>query len=150
MSGVPTSLEGLVLAVIGNASKSREELEATTPEAIGPLDDIRVMLHNWTSILHSQGMPLALLSMATETRAELLKRMPGLVDAAPAWLEAQVRGDEPLTARLFGQGLAQTLAIPRLDFERVIREQANDPETIERILTEAPVPPPIRRKRSAT
>lgn len=136
----PVNLESLVVTVLRGAFRSREVIEADLPEEMRPLDEGRLALHRWSSMIHRQGTLLAYLSVVPATRAELLKRMPGMLDRAPAWLDAYVRGDEPMTVKLFARGVAQTLAVQREAFEQVIDDQVVDPEPIERSFAEAPVP----------
>jgi hypothetical protein len=133
------SLELRVLDLIKGAFKSREVWEAEYPEE-APIDDDRVMLQNWASTVHRQGILLADLALFPKTRAELGAEMPGIVNRAPAWLDAHLAGRQSMTLELFLQGLAQTLATQRAAFERVVAEQVVDPASIEEALAEAPVP----------
>lgn len=134
-----SNLEMQVIAAIRGAVKPREAWEAAYPD-LGPLDDDRVMLENWASTVNAHGMVLAHLAMFPQTRAELKAEMPGMVDRAPAWLEAQLQGCETMTLELFFHGIAQTLASQRAGIERVASEQASDPAAIEETLAKAPVP----------
>ena len=135
----PKSLEMFVLAHIRGAFKSREVLEAEWPEDGLPLDDDRVFLSNWASMVNRQGVALAQLSAVPSTKAELVDSLPGGVDRSPAWIKARVHG-EAMTWRLFFTGLAQTVAVHRDAIERVIDEQVSDPEPTHDVLAEAPVP----------
>lgn len=69
---LPQNLEMYVLHMIKGAFKSREVLEAEWPDH-APLDDGRVMLQNWMSLVHRQGSLLALLSV-TPSREPSLRR----------------------------------------------------------------------------
>jgi hypothetical protein len=68
-----------------------------------------------------------------------MAQMPGMVDRAPAWLDARLQG-KPMTWRVFFTGLAQTAAVHREAIELVAAEQLSDPEMIDETLAEAPVP----------
>lgn len=139
------AIEIRVIELVKGAFKSREVLEAEHPDA-APLDDDQVMLQNWASTVHREGILLAHLAMVPKTRAELLTEMEGLVDRAPAWLDAHFQGRQVMTLDLFFQGIAQTLATQRAAFLRVVAEQASDPEAIEGKLTDAPVPVPTEER----
>lgn len=128
-----------VIALIKGASKSREVWEAECPH-LSPLDEGHRTLLNWASTVERQGILLAKLAMAPRTRAELETEMSGIVDRAPAWLDAHLQGRDTMTLELFLQGLAQTLTKQRAAIERVVAEQVVDPEPIEETLAEAPVP----------
>ena len=139
MAGLPDGLEKHVLDTIMGAFKSRELLEAERPAHLPPYDDDRVMLENWTSVVDRQGRLLALLSVAPDTKVELMERMPNLVNLSPAWVDAQVHA-KPMTWKLLMRGLAQTATEQRDAIERVVAEQVAEPEEIEDILSAAPVP----------
>jgi hypothetical protein len=137
---MPENLEMWVLAMIKGAFKSQEVLEAERPAHMPPYDEDRALLQNWTTVVHRQGVVLAHLSVIPPTRAELMKRMPDMVDRAPAWLDAHVDGEQPMTWELFMRGIAQIMTEHREAIERVVEEQVVDPESIEEALVEAPVP----------
>jgi len=137
---MPENLEAWVFAMVGGAFKSRELLEAERPEGAPPFDDDRVILQNWATLVNRQGKILARLSVSPETRAELMENMPGMLNRAPAWLDAHVQGDQAMTLELFFRGMAQTVTVHRREIERVVAEQVSDPEEIEERLAEAPVP----------
>lgn len=139
MRDLTPNLEMMVLRTIQGAFRSREILEAEWPDDAPPLDDDRMLLHNWTAMVSRQGTMLAHLALIPSTKADLLDRMPGMVNRAPAWLEARVN-DAPMTWRLFLTGLAQTAATHREAIERVMDEQMAEPEETERVLADAPVP----------
>jgi len=133
------NIEMQVIEAMKGAFKSREQWEAEYPE-FAPLEDSRVMLQNWASTVHRQGVVLARLAVFPQTRAELEKEMQGMVDRAPAWLDAHLRGEQTMTLELFLKGIAQTLAKQRAAIERVVAQQVSDPSSIEEALAEAPVP----------
>ncbi|HEU4706928.1 MAG TPA: hypothetical protein VFS64_07065 [Solirubrobacterales bacterium] len=133
------NLELQVIARIKGAPRSREEWEAEYPE-LSPLDDDWVMLQNWAAIVHEQGVVLAHLAVFPQTKAELMADMRGVVNRAPAWLDAHLAGQKVMTLELFLHGLAQTLAKQRAAIERVTAEQVGDPTSIEETLERAPVP----------
>lgn len=132
-------LELQVIARLKKAFKSREAWEAEFPEK-GPLEEDWVMLQNWFSIVQEMGMVLAHLSVAPNTRAELLSDMDGIVNRSPAWLEAHLEGQQVMTLDLFLHGVAQTLEKQRAAIERVVDEQVDEPASIEEALVNAPVP----------
>jgi hypothetical protein len=134
------SLELQVLRLIRGAFRSREVLEAERPDYVPPYDDDRALFEGWASTVDRQGVILAHLSMVPATRAELMSRMPGLFQSAPAWLDAHLEGQE-MTAKLFMRGLAQTLGEHRSAIKRVTAEQVADIEAVEEALDEASVPP---------
>jgi len=128
-----------VIARLKGAAQSREAWEAERPD-LSPLSDDWVMLQNWASIVHEQGILLAHLAVFSQTRAEVLTDMRGLTNRAPAWLDAHLEGQQVMTLDLFLHGIAQTLAKQRVAIERVVAEQVGDPEPIEQTLATAPVP----------
>jgi hypothetical protein len=69
VEGLPENLEMFVLRQIRGAFKSREVLEAEWPQDAPPLDDDRVLLSNWASLVQRQGTILARLSVVAPTRA---------------------------------------------------------------------------------
>lgn len=140
-AGPQTNLELEVLWRIMGAFKSREVLETERPDYVPPYDDDRAMLQGWATAVDRQGVILARLSVVPETRSELMSRMPGLLNNAPAWLDAHLEGQEEMTAKLFMRGLAQTQIEHRAAIERVVDEQVVDTEEVEEALEEASVPP---------
>lgn len=136
----PQNLEAWVFAMTKGAFKSRELLDAERPEGMPAFDDDRALLQNWATLVNRQGMILAHLSMDPATRAELMDSMPGLLNRAPAWLDAHLKGDQPMTWELFFQGLAQTVTVHRREIERVVAEQVSEPDEINEALAEAPIP----------
>lgn len=137
---VPQSLDLQVLQMIRGALKSREVWNAERPDGVPPYSDDQAMLQNWASVVSRQGSILANLSVVPSTRAELMASMPGMVNRAPAWLDAHLQGRQEMTLELFMQGIAQTLARHRDAMERVVSEQVANPESIEETLAEAPIP----------
>jgi hypothetical protein len=135
----PPSLETRVIEAIRGAPRSREVWEAEYPE-LSPLDEERLMLQNLAATVSRQGTVLARLAMRPQTRVELETEMRGIVDRAPAWLDAHFKGQTIMTLELFLQGMAQTLASQRAAIERVAAEQAADPTEIEETLANAPIP----------
>jgi len=134
------TLEMQVLQLIRGAFKSREVLEAERPEGVPPFDDDRAMLQNWGSLVDRQGTILAKLSVVAASFEKLMENMPGMLNRAPAWMDAHLQGQEAMTLELFMRGIAQTMAKQREAIERVVDEQVADPESIEEALAEAPVP----------
>jgi len=136
----PQNLEAWVFAMTRGAFKSRELLEAERPEGARPYDENLVVLQNCATLVNRQGMILAHLSVVPATRAELMESMPGMLNRAPAWLDAQLQGDQPMTWELFYRGVAQTVTVHRREIERVVAEQVSDPSEIDQALGEAPIP----------
>jgi hypothetical protein len=138
----PLSLDLQVLRRIkGTLFKSLEVMEAERPEDMAPFKEGGDVLYRWAATLDRQGVILAHLSAIPETKAELMSRMPGLVNCAPVWLDARLVGVTQPTAVLFLRGLAETLGIHRIEIERVVAEQVVDPEDVEAALEEATPPP---------
>jgi hypothetical protein len=136
------SLEQQVLSkLMGAFARSRDVMEAERPEHIPPYTDDGATMQRWAMTVNRQGVILAQLSAIPETRAELMLRMPGLLNSAPAWLDADLAGVEKTSATLFLRGLAQTLCVQRAAIERVVAEQVADPERVEEALEEASPPP---------
>lgn len=119
---------------------SRELLDAERPEGAPPHSDDSALLQNWATLVNRQGTILAHLAVVPSTRAELMESMPGMVNRAPAWLDAHLQGGQPMTWDLFFRGLAQTVTVHRREIERVVAEQVSEPGGIEEALAEAPVP----------
>jgi len=136
----PDSLERFVLDTIKGAFKSREVLDAERPEHAPPFTDSGAMLQNWATLINRQGSLVAHLSIVPETRAELMERMPDMLERSPAWMSAHMQGVEEMTLKLFMRGIAQTMGEHRKAIERVVDEQVMEPEEIEEALAEAPVP----------
>jgi hypothetical protein len=135
----PKNLVELIFFVMRGAGKSSEVLEAELPEELRVDIEDRLLVDYWASTIERTGMLLAHFSILPRTKAELLEEMQGLFNRTPAWQRASA-GEEPMTYELFVRGLRQTVAVQRRAFERVIAEQALDPEAIEAVLAEAPVP----------
>lgn len=93
---MPQNLEEWVFAMTKGAFKSRELLDAERPEDTPPHSDDSALLQNWATLVNRQGVMLAHLSAVPATRAELKESMPGMVDRAPAWLDARLQR-KPMT-----------------------------------------------------
>ncbi len=137
--GSPPNLEMWVLAMIRGGFKSLEVLEAERPPYVPPYDEDRALLQNITTTVSRQGKVLARLSVVAETRADLTARMPGIASRVPAWLDAHLE-ERPKTWEVFLDGIAQMMAEHRKAIEQVLEEQVADPDAIEEVLAEAPVP----------
>jgi hypothetical protein len=137
---LPQSVEALVLQSLTGAIKSREGWEAQRREDEPPMSDLEVFLENMIEEVRRQGVVLAQIAVVPETRAELKERMPDAVDRIPAWMDARVYGPLLMTPGLFIRGIAQLLGEHREAIERVVAEQVLEPEPIEEMLAEAPVP----------
>jgi hypothetical protein len=133
-------LQGWVFAMTKGAFKSSELLEAERPEDVPPYSDDLVLLQNWGTLVNRQGKILAHLSVVPATRAELKETMPGLLNRSPALLDAHLQGKPLMSWDLFFRGVAQTVTVHRREIERVVAEQVDDPEEIEEVLANAPVP----------
>jgi hypothetical protein len=137
---LPQSLEKLVLQSLTGAIKSREGWEAQRKDDEPPMSDLQVLLENIVAEVRRHGVILAELAVVPETRAELKAKMPDAVDRIPAWMEMRVFGTPLMTPALFGRGIAQLMGEHREAIERVVAEQVLEPEPIEEMLAEAPVP----------
>ncbi|HEY0392568.1 MAG TPA: hypothetical protein VGC63_12750 [Solirubrobacterales bacterium] len=139
------NLEMWVLETIRGGFKSIEVLDAERPPHAPPYNEDRALLQNFTTTVSRQGKVLARLSVVSETRAELLERMPGLANRVPTWLDAHLEG-RPTTWEIFMQGIAEMMAEHREAIEMVIEEQMSDPKEIEEVLADAPVPAGINEE----
>lgn len=68
------SLEQRVIHLVQGGWRSREVLEAEYPERAGAIDEDRVMLCGWSTVVHREGLALANLALSPSTRAELLAK----------------------------------------------------------------------------
>lgn len=103
-------------------------------------EDTRAMLECWGSLVQSQGVILARMSLLPWKKAERKSSMSGIVNRSPAWLNAHFRGEGVMTLELFAEGIAQTLARQRVEFEQVLIEQIEEPAPIQALLDKAPLP----------
>jgi len=136
----PLSMEMAVVQAITAAPKSREGWEELRGPDQPPMSEQEVFLENMTEIVKRHGLVIAQLAVAPETRAELQASMAGAVERVPAWLEAKVNGPPLMTIRIFIRGLVQLMGEHRVAIERVVAEQVHEPEPIEALLGEAPLP----------
>lgn len=139
MAANQESLGQRVVHLVQGGWRSREVLEAEYPERADAIDEDRVMLCGWSSVVHREGLALANLAMSPSTRVELLAQMPGLLEKLPVWQKARAH-EELMTATLFARGLAEALSVQRVAIERVAEEQVGDLGPIWAALAEASVP----------
>lgn len=118
----------------------RERLEAEREPGDPPLDDGFVILNGIANFLHVQGMMIAHLALEPDTGSELISASIHAAQRVPAWMEMWVFGEAAEPARMFALGLVQLLGEQRAVIERIVDEQVDDPEPIEAILAERPVP----------
>jgi hypothetical protein len=134
------SLEEMVIAEISGIFESiGPTLLNRRPRGLSDADT-KAMLECWGSVVQRQGVILARMAMFPSTRAELKSSMHGIVNRAPAWMNAHFRGERVMTLELFAQGIAQTMTVQRVAMERVLAEQVSQPATLEERLAAAPLP----------
>lgn len=103
-------------------------------------EDAHAMLECWASVVQRQGLILARMSLLPWRRADLKSSMSGIVNRAPAWMNAHFRGEPVMTLELFAQGMAQTMATQREAIEQVLAEQVSEPTSLQELIAESPVP----------
>jgi hypothetical protein len=137
---LPNCMEAAVLKALRQRGRSREGWEELRSEGEPPMSDLQVFLENMIGEVERHGLILARLAVVPTTRKELQASARGAVGRIPAWMNAAVYGPPLMTPHLFLRGMAQLLGEQRKWFERVLQEQVADPEPIEEVLAEAPVP----------
>jgi hypothetical protein len=136
----PENIEMAVINAIKESLLARQSWEAERGQDDPPLEEGRVVLQGAIAHLRCHGHVISHLALLPETRAELRTRMADAIDFVPAWMEARVYGVETMTGRLYACGLCQVLREHRAAIEQVISEQIENPEHIEEVLAEAPIP----------
>jgi len=137
---LPHCMEAIVLKALQQQDRSRQGWEELRGGGEPPMSDLQVFLENMIAEVRQHGILLAQLAVHPVTRRELQTAAPDATQRIPCWMEAKVFGPPLMTPQLFVRGLAQLLGEQRRWFERVVDEQVVDPEPIERVLAEAPVP----------
>jgi hypothetical protein len=136
----PRSVEEVVVRTLGMPRLTREDLEEMRGEDEPPVSDFQLMLDNLVSDVKRYSVILANISIVPETKRRIHEESRDAVERIPAWMDAAVNGPPLMTPRLFMHGLAQLLGSQRKDFEQVIAEQVSEPEPIEALLDNAPIP----------
>jgi hypothetical protein len=127
------SFESALLSSLNGAAKHHARYRA------GEAEDGEIL--NWLgNFLNFQGMLIAHLAMEPETSKELIAACPHAGERVPAWMELRIFGTHPQPARMFALGCAQLIASQREAIERIANDQIEDPEPIEEMLAERPVP----------
>jgi hypothetical protein len=145
----PGNLEMLVISQLVDAYGSLEARDANDPQSTLSSSGGHP-LQLWSSVVDRQGEILARLAIKPATRAELMSLTEGLVERAPAWLDAHFRDERKMTVDLFLHGMAQTMVKQREGIKRVIAEQTREPAALEEILRGSPLPEdPEETERSA-
>lgn len=134
------SLEEMVIAEIDAVFEPMASLLSGRPPEEPSSAESKAIFEAWGTIVQSQGMILARISLMPWTRSELKSDMSGIVGRAPAWLDAHYRGERAMTLELFAHGIAQTMATQRAAFEQVLAEQVSEPALLQRLLAGAPIP----------
>lgn len=135
------SFEQIVIDEIDAAFAPLGPLLRDSPADEPTSAESRALFERWGTIVQVQGVILARLSLMPWSRRELMSNMSGIVNRAPAWLDARYREERAMTLDLFAQGIAQTMATQRAAFERVLAEQVSAPASLQALLAKAPVPP---------
>jgi hypothetical protein len=133
------SLEEMVTAEINGVFESFAPVLLARKRGETSNED-KAMLECWGSVVQRQGLILARMSILPWRRAELKSSMSGIVNRAPAWMNAHFRGERGMTLELYAQGMAQTMATQRVAFERVLAEQVSDIAPLQELLAKAPIP----------
>lgn len=136
----PENIEMAVIHAIKQSLLARQIWEAERGEDDPPLEEGRVVLQAAIAHLRCHGILIGHLALLPKTRAELRTRMADAIDFVPAWMEARVYGVETMTGRLYACGQCQVLREHRAAIEQVVSEQIANPEHIEGVLAEAPIP----------
>jgi hypothetical protein len=137
----PTSVEMAVLRALKMGLLARQIWEAERDEGEPPPPEGQIVLQSSIAFLRCQAAIIANLAVVPETRAELKAKMPDTVEYVPMWMEARVFGVETMTSRLYACGMCHVLRQHREAIERIIEEQVSEPEPLEEMLEEAPIPP---------
>ncbi len=134
------SIEEMVLAEINDLFESFAPVLLAHSQEEPTKDEARAMFQFWGSVVQRQGVILARMSMFPWRKAELKSDMSGIVNRAPALMNAHFHGERVLTLELFAQGIAQTMATQRAAFEQVLAEQVSEPAPLQALLAQAPIP----------
>jgi len=138
--GSPRSVEEIVVRGLTAPYRTREDWEELRSEDEPPISDFQLMLENTIEMVKRQSLILASIAIVTETREWIREEAKEAPDRIPAWMDAAVYGPPLMTPRLFMRGLGQLMGGQRRQFERVIEEQVSEPEPIEELLADAPIP----------
>lgn len=134
------SMEEMVIAEINGVFESFAPILFAAKRGEASNEDSRAMLQCWASVVQRQGLILARMSILPWRKAELKSTMSGIVNRAPAWMNAHFRGEGVMTLELYAQGMAQTMATQRVAFKQVVAEQVGEPVPLQELLAEAPIP----------
>lgn len=135
-----SSIEEMVIAEINGVFESiGSVLLSRKPGGLSD-EDTRAMLQCWASVVQRQGLILARMAILPWRKAELKSSMSGIVNRAPAWMNAHFRGERTMTLELFAEGIAQTMARQQVEINRVLVEQVDEPAPLQALLAEAPLP----------
>ena len=129
-----------LLRSLSTATNYGERYEAERRPGDPPLSDSSAKLNGIAAFLKLQGLFIAHLSLEPDTSSELVANAVHAAERVPAWMELRVFGASARSGRLFALGCAQLLAEQRAVLERIVDEQIEDPEPIEAILAECPIP----------
>ena len=134
------SMEKMVIAEINDVFESFAPVLFARNEEEPTKEESKAMFEFWGSVIQCQGVILAQMSMFPWRKAELKSNMSGIVNRAPALINAHYQGERALTLELFAEGIAQVMATQRAAFEQVLAEQVSDPAPLQALLADAPVP----------
>jgi hypothetical protein len=133
------SMEEMVTAEINGVFESFAPILLAGKREEASNEYSRAMFECWGSVVQRQGLILARIAILPWRKAELKSSMSGIVNRAPAWMNAHFRGERAMTLELYAQGMAQTMATQRGAFEQVLADQVNEPAPLQELLAEAPI-----------
>lgn len=134
------SMEEMVTAEINGVFESFAPILFAGKREEASNEYSRAMFECWGSVVQRQGLILARMAILPWRKAELKSSMSGIVNRAPAWMNAHFRGERAMTLELYAQGMAQTMAAQRGAFEQVLTDQVDEPAPLQELLVEAPLP----------
>lgn len=134
------SMEEMVTAEINGVFESFAPILFAGKRGEASNEHSRAMFECWGSVVQRQGLILTRMAILPWRKAELKSNMSGIVNRAPAWMNAHFRGERVMTLELYAQGMAQTMATQRGAFEQVLADQVSEPAPLQELLAEVPIP----------
>lgn len=121
---------------LNNIPTYRRRIEEARGPDDPPLSDAFLALNSLANFLRILSLMIAYLAKDENTRSELLKTVEHAAERVPAWMELRVFGPDDEPDRKFVLGMAQLLGDQRAMIERIVDEQVEDREPIDRFLDE--------------